>query len=159
MDINLNIHFPDLDKLLAVAGRKTTSPETVEATVASAPAAKPVGEKPPVAAAKKAPAKETKAAIALVESGNSQQTEVEGNTNTGCIIMIRRVAAMDGKDDSGNDKVTGITKARAILQGYGGVKVTELPKDKWADFIADCQKALDAAGEVAAEEPTADLFS
>jgi len=156
MDINLIIHFPDLDKLLALAGRKTASHETVAAP--AAPAAKPVGEKPPVAAAKKAPVKETKAAIALVESGNSEQAEVEDNTNTGCIIMIKRVAAMDGKDDKGNDKVTGVNKARAIIQGYGGVKVSELPKDKWADFIADCQKALDAAGEVAAEEPTADLF-
>ncbi len=159
MDIHLHVHFPDLAALAGLAGVKVANPTVSTAGVASD--AKPVADKAetakPAAGAKKATAAAKPAAN---ENAAGEQAEIDGKTNTGCIIMIKRVAAMDGKDEKGNDKLTGVNKARKIIESFGGVKVSELPKDKWAAFIADCQKALDGT-EAAAETPKAaeELFA
>lgn len=159
--IDLNVHLPDLAAFVALAGGKlpTVASTTTAGPSAAASAKAEDAKEVPKSADKAAKKPAAKAATSANEDAAAkEQTEIDGNTNAGCLIMIKRVAAMDGKDEKGNDKITGVNKARAIIQGFGGIKVSELPKDKWADFIEECQKTLDAKGEPAAAGKVEEMF-
>lgn len=150
MNINLSMTFTNLQDLRAFLSG-VAAPAGAE-TAHAAPTL--AVDNKDAAPAEKTPAK-SKAKAAAPSAADKEQAEIDGNTNAGCIIMIRRVAAMDGKNADGTDKATGLAKATSIINSFGGVKVSELPKEKWPAFIADCKKVLDEkAAPAAAEDPT-----